>query len=120
MSDVNAGARPDPPIGGSEAETLLGFLEFQRATPARKCSGLGAAGLRSTVGVSTMTLGGLLAHLAQVEDSWFTGRFAGRPPADTGDRLGRRGGPSWPGRRGAAPGQTSAFRVFRRCSSDSP
>jgi uncharacterized damage-inducible protein DinB len=46
---------------------------------------LGAAGLRSTVGVSTITLGGLLAHLAQVEDSWFGEDFAGRPPADPGD-----------------------------------
>jgi uncharacterized damage-inducible protein DinB len=30
------------------------------------------AGLRATVGVSSMTLGGMLKHLAYVEDEWFS------------------------------------------------
>ena len=85
MSDLDRSGRPDPPIAGSETETLLGFLDFQRATLAWKCSGLDAAGLRSRVGVSTMTLGGLLAHLARVEDSWFSEDFAGRPTVEDGD-----------------------------------
>ncbi|WP_328332159.1 DinB family protein [Kribbella sp. NBC_00382] len=55
----------------------MGFLEYQRATFAWKCSGLDAAGLQKTVGVSTMTLGGMLKHLAYYEDHWFSHRMCG-------------------------------------------
>ncbi|WP_157018503.1 DUF664 domain-containing protein [Cryptosporangium arvum] len=67
----------EPPIAGTEAETWLGSLDRQRATFAWKCSGLDAAGLNATVGASTMTLGGLLKHLALVEDQYFTVRLRG-------------------------------------------
>jgi hypothetical protein len=50
----------------------LGFLEYERATMAWKCSGLDAAGLKATLGPSLMTLGGMLRHLARVEDYWFS------------------------------------------------
>ena len=45
---------------GDEAATLLGFLDYQRATLDWKCSGLDPAGLRVTVAASSITLGGLL------------------------------------------------------------
>jgi hypothetical protein len=64
--------RWEPPIAGDEAATLLGFLERQRATFAWKCAGLDAAGLRATLGTSTMTLGGMLKHLARFEDDMST------------------------------------------------
>lgn len=64
--------RPDPPRAGTEVETLLGFLEFQRATLEWKCSGLDRDQLAATTAASTMTLGGLLNHLAAVEDGWFS------------------------------------------------
>jgi uncharacterized damage-inducible protein DinB len=70
--------RPEPPIDGDELRTLAGFLDYQRATLAWKCRGLDGAGLTATVGASTMTLGGLLKHLAYVEDDWFTFRLLGR------------------------------------------
>ncbi|HEX4789258.1 MAG TPA: DinB family protein [Actinospica sp.] len=57
-----------PPAAGTELETLLGSLERQRGYVAWKCGGLDSAGLRATLGPSTMTLGGLLKHLALVED----------------------------------------------------
>ena len=60
-----------PPIAGSELETLLGSLERVRGYVAWKCGGVDAAGLRATVGASTMTLGGLLKHLALVEHDVF-------------------------------------------------
>ncbi|MGH3244497.1 MAG: DinB family protein [Spirillospora sp.] len=50
----------------------MGFLDFQRATLAWKCSGLGPDGLRATVAVSSMTLGGILKHMAFIEDWWFS------------------------------------------------
>ncbi|MGH9116941.1 MAG: DUF664 domain-containing protein [Acidimicrobiales bacterium] len=50
--------RPEPPLAADETATLLGFLEFHRATLAWKCAGLDAAGLGATVAASSMTLGG--------------------------------------------------------------
>ena len=69
-----------PPSSGSEVVTLLGSLERQRRTLARKCGDLGAEGMRATVGASTMTLGGLLKHLALIEDYTFATKFLGRSP----------------------------------------
>jgi uncharacterized damage-inducible protein DinB len=72
MTDIDDQGRPEPPVASDETATLLGFLDYQRATLAWKCAGLDAAGLQATVGVSSMTLGGLLKHMAYVEDSWFS------------------------------------------------
>ena len=69
---------PEPPAVGSEVDTLLGSLERQRATFAFKCAGLTTDQLQVTVGASSLTLGGLLAHLAHMEDLNFTGGLAGR------------------------------------------
>jgi uncharacterized damage-inducible protein DinB len=88
MTNLDEQGRPEPPLAADETATLLGFLEFQRATLAWKCAGLDAAGLRTTVAASSMTLGGLLKHLAYVEDLWCSRWLHGRdrqPPWDTVD-----------------------------------
>jgi uncharacterized damage-inducible protein DinB len=88
MTDLDEHGRPEPPIAADETATLLGFLDFHRATLAWKTEGLTAAGLRATVGASSMTLGGMLKHLAYVEDLWFSRNLHGRdprPPWDTVD-----------------------------------
>jgi uncharacterized damage-inducible protein DinB len=72
VTNLDEHGRPEPPAAAGETATLLGFLEFLRATLAWKCAGLDAAGLRATVAASSMTLGGMLKHLAYVEDDWFT------------------------------------------------
>lgn len=75
-------------MAGDELETVLGFLDFHRATLAWKVRGLDAQGLRVTVGPSSMTLGGLLKHMSYVEDSWFCKTLhdrEGAPPWDTID-----------------------------------
>ena len=79
MTDIDEHGRPEPPLAGDEAATLLGFLDFQRATLAWKCEGLDQAGLRATTAASSITLGGLLKHLALVEDHWFSRSLHGRP-----------------------------------------
>ena len=88
MSDQDTQGRPGPPVAGDETATLLGSLDRQRAIFAWKCAGLDAAGLRATAAASSMTLGGLLKHLALVEDEYFSRRLLGRdfgPPWDTVD-----------------------------------
>src|SRR5207245_8023383 len=81
MSQVDDHGRPEPPIAADETATLLGFLDYQRATLAWKCRGLDTAGLQARVGVSSMTLGGMLKHLAWAEDLWFSRWLHGHDPA---------------------------------------
>jgi hypothetical protein len=70
----------EPPLAGTEAEHLTGALDRLRATFRWKTDDLDAAGLAARVGASTLTLGGLLKHLAVVEDYTFTWKLSGRPP----------------------------------------
>jgi len=77
MTHLNADGRAEPPIAGDKTSTLLGSLERQRAIFAWKCGGLDAIGLTATVGASAMTLGGLIKHLALVEDEYFSRRLSG-------------------------------------------
>ena len=56
----------------------MGTLERLRRYLAWKCGDLDAAGMRATLGPSTMTLGGLLKHLALVEDDPFSVKLHGR------------------------------------------
>ncbi len=59
---------------------MLGSLERQRATFAWKCGGLDAAGLAARLEPSALTLGGLLKHMARVEDDTFSRKLNGRAP----------------------------------------
>ena len=95
MTDVDEHGRPEPPHAADETATLLGFLDYQRATLAWKCSGLDAAGLRATVAPSTMTLGGMVKHLAYVEEWWFSERLHGRDPAPPWDTADWDADPDW-------------------------
>ena len=116
---------PEPPLAGDETATLLGSLERVRSYVEWKCGGLDAAGLQVKIAASSITLGGLLKHLALVEDDYSTRRLFGReigPPWNTVDwdadprlgvALGRRGHPraahdALAGRRGPLP-----LRVLR-------
>ncbi|MCZ4609659.1 DinB family protein [Streptomyces sp. Lzd4kr] len=78
----------EPPVSGTEVDTLIGSLERQRRAFAWKCEGLDAGGLGARLAPSALTLGGLLKHLALVEDEYFTRRLLGvdlPPPWDTVD-----------------------------------
>jgi uncharacterized damage-inducible protein DinB len=81
--DLDADPRADPPPRADERATLVGFLRWQRATLELKCADLDAAALaRRAVAPSTMSLLGLVRHLADVERGWFRVRMAGQrtPP----------------------------------------
>lgn len=69
--------RVDPPRSGTERELLAAFLDYQRATLLRKIDGVGDADLRRQVLPSTLTLLGMVKHLAYVERWWFAVCFAG-------------------------------------------
>ena len=69
----------EPPVAGTELEHLLGALERLRATFRWKADGLDAAGLAARLPPSSLTLGGLLKHLAWAEDLMFTTKLTGEP-----------------------------------------
>jgi len=69
----------EPPLAGTEVEALMGALDRLRATFRWKTDGLDADGLRATLPSSTLTLGGLLKHLALVEDFKSTVKMTGEP-----------------------------------------
>jgi len=87
MPDYDLHGRPEPPLAADEAQTLLGYLDYQRATLAWKCAGLDAAGLNTTTAASSMTLGGLLKHMAVVEDGWFSESLHGNKPSPPWDAV---------------------------------
>jgi Protein of unknown function (DUF664) len=69
----------EPPLAGTEVEHLIGALDRLRTTFRWKADDLDAAGLRTRVGASSLTIGGLLKHLAFVEDYTFTTKLRGVP-----------------------------------------
>jgi uncharacterized damage-inducible protein DinB len=81
-ADMWADPGDDPRENGSrsvgERDTLLDYLRRYRLTLELKCSGLDAEQLaRRSVPPSTMSLLGLLRHMAEVERSWFRRKLAG-------------------------------------------
>ncbi|MET9658070.1 DinB family protein [Streptomyces sp. NPDC006510] len=75
--------RPVPPAHADERTMLDAWLDFHRATLALKCSDLSDDQLRlASAAPSSMTLLGLVQHMAEVERNWFRRVFAGQdvPP----------------------------------------
>jgi hypothetical protein len=95
MNDVPPMQYAELPASGDELSTLLGVLDRNRRTFAWKCGGLDAEGLRATVGVSTITLGGLLKHMALVEAITFAYKFQGGDPGEPWNSIDWDADPDW-------------------------
>src|SRR3954451_4930176 len=96
-----------------EAEALEAVLERNRRTFAWKTSGLDQAGLRATTAASSMTLGGLVKHVALVEADWLAVKLAGReygPPWETVDFD---ADPDWDWRTGALDSPDAVHAIWR-------
>jgi uncharacterized damage-inducible protein DinB len=71
------------PRNDDERSTLLGFLDWQRLTLARKCQGLEPEQLRTrSAEPSSLSLLGLVRHMSDVELGWFRRTLAGEEVAD--------------------------------------
>ena len=112
MSVVDEHGRPEPPIAAGETDTLLGFLDYQRATLAWKCTGVDAAGLSARVGASTMTLGGLLKHMALVESGWFSRSLHGHDREPPWDAVDWDADPDWEWRTAASDSPETLFALW--------
>ena len=87
--------RTDPPLATDEATTLLAFLDYHRDTLRIKTDGLTKAQLAQPVPPSSLTLGGLLKHLALVEASWFGEVLHGRPMGQPWSEVDWDADPDW-------------------------
>jgi uncharacterized damage-inducible protein DinB len=99
--------RREVPYAADERAMLVAWLEYHRATLAMKCSGLDDEQLRErSVPPSSLSLLGLVRHMAEVERGWFRrvlggeeaprlyrskeepdGDFDGVPTADVGQAF---------------------------------
>ncbi|RYB94937.1 DinB family protein [Nocardioides oleivorans] len=73
--------RPSPSYSDTEVGMLRSFLDHFRATVRLQASGLTARQLDQTLPPSDLTLGGMLKHLAFVEDYWFSYNLGAREPS---------------------------------------
>jgi hypothetical protein len=81
MSLMTTVERIDPPYEGDERTQLETWLEYHRATLAMKCEGLTDEQLRlRSLPPSTLSLLGLVRHMAEVENNWFRWWLAGDGP----------------------------------------
>jgi uncharacterized damage-inducible protein DinB len=70
--------REEPPPRADERTTLVAALDHQRAILWRKCDGVPAERMvERAVPPSSLSLLGLVRHVADVERVWFRRRFAG-------------------------------------------
>jgi uncharacterized damage-inducible protein DinB len=114
MTMTDEHGRPRPPEEAGEVETLLGFLDFHRATFEWKCSGLDAAGLNRALAPSTMTLGGLMKHLALVEEHWFSRRLFDRARSAPWDAVDWDADSDWEWRSAADDTPEELLSLWRR------
>ncbi len=81
--------RVRPPLTADEPTMLRAWLDFHRDTLRWKADGLTQEQLAQSLAPSTMTLGGLLKHMALVESDWFEVVLVGgelmMPPFDAVD-----------------------------------
>jgi hypothetical protein len=86
----------EPPFAGTEAEQLLGALDRQRATFRFKADGLDATGLATqAIPTSTLTIGGLLKHVAAVECTHVFWKMFGEAPGEPWQSHDWDGDPDW-------------------------
>jgi uncharacterized damage-inducible protein DinB len=73
---VTTDNRVGPPAFGSERDMLRAFLDYHRSTLVMKCEGLTDEELRQqSMPPSTLSLLGLVRHMAEVERAWFRRAF---------------------------------------------
>jgi len=77
----------EPPLAGTEVEQLTGSLDRLRTTFRWKADDLIVAGLQARFGASSLTLGGLLKHMAINEDYMFTRKLSGEPVGEPWESL---------------------------------
>jgi hypothetical protein len=87
--------RKDPNPAASERDALAQYLDYQRATILLKAEGLDKQQLATTIPTSSLTLAGILYHLALVEESWMEEDFSGLPAREPWNGVDWDADPDW-------------------------
>jgi hypothetical protein len=102
----------EPPLAGTEYEQIIGALDRLRATFRWKVDDLDTAGLRHRLATSALTLGGLLKHLAAVEDHYFTTKLSGDKLGAPWDANGWDGNNDWEFESAAADSPEQLYALY--------
>lgn len=89
------------------------MLERNRRTFGWKTGGLARAGLAATTAASSMTLGGLVKHMALVEADWLVVKLAGQPYGPPWDAVDFEADPDWEWRTGAEDDPAEVYALWR-------
>jgi uncharacterized damage-inducible protein DinB len=103
----------EPSTTAGEYEMLRFALERARAQFAWKCGELDAAGLSKGHPPSVMTLGGLLKHLALVEDDYVARHVTGEPIGAPWDAVDFAADPEWEWRTAADDTPDDLYALWR-------
>jgi uncharacterized damage-inducible protein DinB len=107
--------RTEAPLRADEVTALRGFLDYHRDTFRWKCAGLTQEQLAQPHPPSTMTLGGMMKHLALNEVGWFGHTLAGEAyPPPFGD-IDWAADPHWEWRTAADDGPEDLRALYDDC-----
>ncbi|MGA8845418.1 MAG: DinB family protein [Nocardioides sp.] len=102
------------PYAADERATLLAFLDHHRDVLRVKTEGLDAAQLDRRLAPSDLTLGGMLQHLAFVEDWWIGVTLLGEPPRAPFDDVDWEADDDWDWHSAAGQEPVALRSVFDR------
>jgi hypothetical protein len=103
---------PEHTPAADELALLTGFLDFYRAVMVRKAQGLTREQLDVRLGPSTLTIGGLIKHLAFVEDTWFDYRLLGNEAREPWAAVDWDADPDWEFHSAADDEPESCLRLY--------
>ena len=106
--------RTRPPYVADERTMLLAYLDSHRDTLRVKTGDLESDGLAATLPPSTLTLGGLLKHLALVEDWWFGVNLVGTTDMAPFDTVDWDADPDWEFRTAADDSPEELRELYER------
>jgi hypothetical protein len=107
--------RTEAPLRADEVTALRGFLDYHRDTFRWKCAGLTQQQLAQAHPPSTMTLGGMMKHLALDEVGWFGQTLAGEPYPAPFDAVDWDADPDWEWRTGREDSPEELRALYDDC-----
>ena len=111
----DASTRTEAPIRADELTALRGFLDYHRDTLRWKCAGLTQQQLAQPLPPSSMTLGGIMKHLALVEVGWFGHTMLERPYPAPFDSIDWDADPDWEWRTAADDSPEELRGLYDEC-----
>ena len=107
--------RREAPLRADEVTALRGFLDYHRDTFRGKCAGLTQEQLAQAHPPSTMTLGGMMKHLALNEVGWFGQSLTGTPYPPPFDAVDWEADPDWEWRTAADDSPEALMELWEAC-----